>query len=116
MRHEKTMDFPFSRIISPHSSLTELTADNDYEKYCRVRDEMDKFLINLNHSGLSEDIPNQIHYLYVALIHIENVEKEILSCSLTEEMLSRSKIIDDINCLKIMVVEYIQELSASIVE
>jgi hypothetical protein len=111
MKNEKTMDFLFSRIISPKSSLNEISTNEDYEKFCNVRDEMNKFIINLNHSGLSETVPDQIHYLYVALIHIENVEKEIISSCLTEEMLSQNKIIEDINCLKIMVLDYIRELS-----
>jgi hypothetical protein len=116
MKNEQTMDFPFSRFISSRSSLNEITTANDFEKFCTVRDEMNEFLKNLNRSGLSDAIPDQIHYLYVALIHIENVEKEILSCSLSEEMLSRNKIIEDINCLKRMVVEYIRELSDCTVE
>jgi hypothetical protein len=115
MKNEKTMDFPFNRIISPKSSFNEISTNEDYEKFCNVRDEMHKFLINLNHSGFSETVPDQIHYLYVALIHIDNVEKEIISSCLTEEMLSQNKIIEDINCLKIMVLDYIHELSVNIV-
>jgi hypothetical protein len=111
MENEKTIDFPFSRFISPRSPLNDIATGNDFEKFCKVREEMSEFLNNLNHSGLSETVSDQMHYLYVALIHIENVEREILSCNLSEEMLSRSKITDDINCLKMMVVEYIQELS-----
>jgi len=116
MKNDQAMDFPFSRIISPLSSLNEITSADDFEKFRTVRDEMNEFLKSLNQSGLSEVIPDQIHYLYVALIHIENVEKEIISCNLSEEMLSQSKIIDDINCLKMMVVDYIHELSDCIVE
>jgi hypothetical protein len=114
MKNEKTMAFPFSRIISPKSTLNEISTNEDFEKFCKVRDEMNKFMINLNHSGLSETVPDQIHYLYVALIHIENAEKEIISSCLTEEVLSQNKIIEDINCLKIMVLDYIRELSACI--
>lgn len=116
MKNYQTLDFPFSRIISPQSSLIEFTDENDFEKLCEVRDEMNEFLKNLNRSGLSETIPDQIHYLYVALIHIENVEREIMSGSLSEEMLSQSKITNDINCLKMMVVDYIQDLSGCIIE
>lgn len=116
MKNDQVMDFPFSRFISPRSSLNEITTANDFEKFCKVRDEMNEFMKSLNRSGLSEAIPDQIHYLYVALIHIENVEREIISCSLSEEMLAQSKIIDDINCLKMMVVDYIQDLSDCVVE
>lgn len=116
MKNEQEMDFPFSRIISPLSSLNEITTGDDFEKFRKVRDEMNEFLKSLNQSGLSEAIPAQIHYLYVALMHIENVEIEIMSCSLSEDMLSQSKIIDDINCLKIMVVDYIQDLSDCVEE
>ncbi len=116
MKNDQAMDSPFSRIISPRSSLNEITTAEDFEKFSKVRNEMNEFLKSLNQSGLSKAIPDQIHYLYVALIHIENVEREIISCSLSEETLSQSKIIDDINCLKMMVVEYIQELSDCVVE
>ena len=111
MKNDQTMNFPFSRIISPRSPLNEITNGNDFEKFCKVRNEMNEFLDNLNQSGLSEAVPVQIHYLYVALSHIENVEREILTCNLSEEMLSQNKILEDINCLKIMVVDYIRDLS-----
>ena len=116
MKNEKMMDFPFSRIISNRSPLIEITTGNDYEKFCKVRDEMNEFLNNLNHSGLSEAIPDQIHYLYVALTHIDNVEKEIMKCCFSEEILSQNKIMDDINSLKMMVMDYIQDLSDCMVE
>ena len=116
MKNEKTMDLPFSRFISPLSTLNEITSGNDFEKFCKIRNEMSEFLNNLNHSGLSEALPDQVHYLYVALTHIENVEREIMGCNFSEEMLSRNKIIEDINCLKMMVVDYIQELSSCNIE
>jgi hypothetical protein len=72
---------------------------------------MQKFLINLSYSGQSGNVRDQIHYLYVSLIHIENVEKEIVGSCLTEEMISQNKIIEDINCLKTMVLDYIRDLS-----
>jgi hypothetical protein len=98
-------------IISPQSSLSEISTNEDYEKFCTIRDEMQKFLINLSYSGQSENVPDQIHYLYVALIHIENVEKEIVSSCFTEEMIYQNKILEDINCLKTMVLNYIRDLS-----
>jgi len=116
MKNDQSMDFPFSRFISPRSSLNEITTTVDFQKFSKIREEMNEFLKSLNQSGLSEAIPDQIHYLYVALIHIENVEKEIISCSLSEEMLSQSKIIDDVNCLKMMVVDYIHDLSDCTIE
>jgi hypothetical protein len=111
MKKNQVMDFPFSRIISPRSSLNEITNGNDSEKCCKIRKEMNKFLESLNQSGLSEAVPDQIHYLYVALLHIENVEREIFCCNLSEELLFQDKIIDDINCLKLMVMDYIHDLS-----
>jgi len=116
MKNDQSMNSPFSRFISPRSSLNEITTTVDFQKFSKIREEMNEFLKSLNQSGLSEAIPDQIHYLYVALIHIENVEKEIISCSLSEEMLSQSKIIDDVNCLKMMVVDYIHDLSDCTVE
>jgi hypothetical protein len=116
MKNEKMMEFPFSRIISNRSPLIEITTDTDYEKFCKVRDEMNEFLNNLNHSGLSEAIPDQIHYLYVALTHIDNVEKEIMKCCFSEEILSQNKIMDDINSLKMMVMDWIRDLSDCMVE
>lgn len=111
MKNEKIRDFSLNQIINSNSSLAEISTHNDYEQFCMVRDEMNKFLINLDYSGQSEALTDQIHYLYVALIHIENVEKGIMSSSLTEEMLFQNKIIEDINCLKIMVLDYIRDLS-----
>jgi len=116
MENEKIIDFPFSRFISPRSPLNEIACGEDYERFYKIRDEMKEFLNNLNQSGLSEETSGQIHYLYVALSHIENVEREIMSCCLSEELLSQSKITDDINCLKMMVLEYIRELSDCLME
>lgn len=101
MKNKKSRDFPIRCIISNDSPLNEFSTNEEFEK----------FVLNLNHSGLSESVPDQIHFLYMALTHIENVENEILGSSLTEEMLSQNKIIEDINYLKIMVLDYIRDLS-----
>jgi hypothetical protein len=111
MNNKKSGDFPISRIISTDSALNEYSTNEEYKIFANVRDEMNKFILNLNHSGLSESLTDQIHFLYVALIHIENVENEILSSGLTEEMLFQNKIMEDINSLKIMVIDYIRVLS-----
>jgi hypothetical protein len=104
MKNEKTSDLPINQFISYSSSLNEFSTNEEFEK----------FVLNLNHSGLSESIPDQIHFLYLALSHIENVENEILGSNLTEEMLFQNKIIEDINCLKMMVLDYIRDLSGCI--
>jgi hypothetical protein len=101
MKNENSRDFSIRCVISNDSSLSEFSMSEEFEK----------FVLNLNHSGLSESVPDQIHFLYVALTHIENVENEILGSSLTEEILSQNKIIEDINCLKMMVLDYIRDLS-----
>lgn len=111
MKNENTRDFPISRIISYDSSLNEFSTNEDYEIFVNVRDEMNKFILNLSHSEFSESVPDQIHFLYVALTHIENVENEILGSCLSEDILSRNKIIEDINCLKMMVLDFIRDLS-----
>lgn len=104
MKNEKSRDFHISRFISNDSSLNEFSTN----------EELEKFIINLNHSGLSESVHDQIHFLYVALTHIENVENEILGSSLTEETLFQNMFIEDINCLKMMVIDCIRELSDGI--
>ena len=114
MKNEKTRDSAISWFIRNDTSLNEFSTNDEYEKFADVRDEMNKFMINLNHSGLSESVPDQIHFLYVALTHIENVENEFLRSNLTEEILFQNKILEDINCLKMMVLDHIRDLSDGI--
>jgi hypothetical protein len=111
MKNEKSRDLPISRIIRNDSTLCEFSTNEEYEIFVNVRNEMNQFMVNLNHSGLSESIPDQIHYLFMALSHIENVENEILGLCLPEEMIYQNKIMEDINCLKRMILDYVRDLS-----
>lgn len=103
------------QIISSGSSLNEISRNEDLENLCKAREELIRFMNNLNLSGLSDSLTDQIHYLYVALIHVENAEKEIMGSFISEEILTQNKIIEDLHCLKLMVLEFIKELSSQVI-
>jgi hypothetical protein len=103
--------------ISMHSASAldtymERTYD-DFSKYIKIRAEMNKLLMNLNYSHHTESKGQQIHYLFVALAHLDNVEKEINVCDFNEEIIHLERIFDKIRSLKKLIMEYIRHLTSN---
>lgn len=71
---------------------------------------MNWFLMNLNYSQEAKIKGQQIHYLFVALEHLNNVEKEIHISDVDEQIIRLERIFDKIRSLKKLVLEYIRHL------
>ena len=111
MKHENLFHSLINQIFNSNFSFDESGSLVDHENYCKIKDEMNKFMLNLNQSKICGSIRNQIHFLYMSLMHLENIEMEFITSNLTEEILYQQKIIEDIHSLKYMILNYIRDLS-----
>ncbi len=111
MKNENFNHDSLKNIFCSGSALDESgTYKNDGE-YCKIKEEMNKFIFNLNQCKICRSIHSQIHFLYMSLIHLDNVEIEFITSNLSDEVLCQEKIIEDIRSLKLMVLNYIRDLS-----
>lgn len=85
---------------------------DDFSKFLKIRAEMDRFLLNLNFSHRAHSRGQQIHYLFVALVHLDNVEKEISISDVNEDIIRLERIFDKIRSLKKLILEYIRHLAS----
>jgi hypothetical protein len=85
---------------------------NDFPQFLRIKEEMNRFMLNLNYSSRADCTGQQIHYLFVALLHLDNVEREIRISDAEEEIIRLEKIYDRIRSLKRLILEYIRQLTA----
>ncbi len=86
---------------------------DEFSKYIAVRAEMNRFLMNLNYSHQTKSKGRQIHYLFLALVHLDNIEKEISVSDVNEEIIQLERIFDKILSLKKLILEYIRHLSSN---
>ena len=84
---------------------------DDSSKFLKIRDEMNRLLMNLTYSRRTEFRAQRKHYLFMALEHLNNVEKEILISEVDEEVIRFERILDKIRSLKQLILEYIKCLS-----
>ncbi len=84
---------------------------DDLSKFLKIRSEMNRLLMNLTYSHQTELKAQQIHYLFVALEHLNNVEKEICVSDVDEEIIRLERILDKIRSLKQFILEYIGHLT-----
>jgi len=82
-----------------------------FSNFLKIRDEMNRLLMNLDYSQHTALKKQQIHYLYMALEHLENVEEEIRVSDGDEEIIRLERILDKILSLKRMILEYIRHLA-----
>jgi hypothetical protein len=87
-------------------------AYDDLSKFNKIRTEMNWFLMNLTHSQQSANRGKQIHYLFVALEHLNIVEKEIRISDVDEQIIRLERILDKIRSLKQLILEYIKHLDS----
>jgi hypothetical protein len=85
---------------------------DDFSKFIKIRTEMNRFLMKLtySHQAISKDL--QIHYLFVALVHLDNVEKEIHVSDVDDEIIRLERIFNKIRSLKQLILEYIRHLTS----
>ena len=72
-----------------------------------IRAEMKRFLVNLAFSNLTASRDQQIHCLFVALNHLDNVEKELRIADISEEMIRLEGIFNRIQSLQKHLFDYI---------
>jgi hypothetical protein len=80
--------------------------------FSTIREEMNRFLMNLTCSHGTAFRSEQVHYLYLALEHLVNVEEEISISDVDEEIIRLEKVLDKILSLKQLIHEYIRHLTS----
>jgi hypothetical protein len=111
MKNENLYHDAPGSLILPGSVFDESGTYKNDDEYCKIKEEMNKFNSYLNQCKKCRSIYNQIHSLYMSLIHLDNVEFEFITSNLSDEVLYQEKIIEDIHSLKLMVLNYIRDLS-----
>jgi len=111
MKNENFYHDALGNIFWPGSTFYESGIYKNNDDYCKIKEEMNKFIFCLNQCKRCRSIYSQIHFLYMSLIHLDNVEIEFLTSNLSDELLYQEKIIEDIHSLKLMVLNYIRDLS-----
>ena len=104
-------DFSVSMITELGITVEETGEAGNFSSFLRVRKELNHFLLNLNQSNWAEGPGQQIHFLFVALEHLENVDKEIRITPANQEMINTEKIHQKIRSLKFLILNYIKHLT-----
>ncbi len=112
MNTENTYDLSFTLATELSTSVEEAGGIDDFSKFLRIRREMNHFLLSLNHSNCANGAGQQIHFLFAALAHLDNVEKEIRISNADEEGFRLERIHDRIRSLKILILNYIRHLTS----
>lgn len=76
----------------------------------KIRNEMGGFLFDLQRSRNSGSVEKQVHFLFLALLHLDNLEQEMRMSSENEEIIRLELIFDKIRSLKAMIAGYIRHL------
>ena len=98
-------------IFGTDSGMDESGICESHGKHNILIGEMKKFMFHFNQSKTCNSIQSKIHLLYISLLHLDNVEVELITSGLPEEMLHQTNVIEDIRSLKRMVLKYIRDLS-----
>ena len=78
--------------------------------FLSIRRELNFFLLSLSQSNGAAGRGQQIHFLFIALSHLDNIEKEIrISCN-HEDVVGTERIYDKIRGLKVLILNYIKHL------
>ncbi len=109
---ENNVDTACESAAGLNLSMETIQEYQDYPRFIRIREEMNKFLLNLNQSNVSDCAGQQIHYLFIALLHLDNIDKEIKTSEVNEEIIRLEMIHEKIRSLKSMILTYIKKLSA----
>ncbi len=107
MRRENLLEVSLDSASALDASMWQ-TYD-DFSKFMKFRAEMNRLLMNLNYSQGSLSRGQQIHHLFMALVHLDNIEKEIHVSDVNEEIIRLEWIQDKIHALKKLILEYISQ-------
>ena len=73
MDEDSTYDLSISLAAGLGTSVAETGTAGDFSTFLRIRRELNHFLINLNYSNRAEGIGQQIHFLFLALEHLDKL-------------------------------------------
>ncbi len=109
MRTENTYEISYCLTAGLEESIE---STGDFPNFLSLRRELNQFLLSLNYSNRADGAGQQIHFLFLALEHLENVDREIRIYSKSEDMISQERIHDKIRSLKLLILKYIRHLTA----
>jgi hypothetical protein len=112
MDKEYTYDFSLSTASGLGVSVEEAGTDDDFRDFLNIRRELNQFLINLNFSNRAECAGQQVHFLFLALGNLDNLEREIRISRLDERCIDMGRIHDKIKSLKMLILNYIRHLTS----
>ena len=105
----------YSRTLVSATALDSsmLSTYDNLEKFIKIRTEMDRLMVSINCSHWVVSNKQRVHYLFMALLHLDNVEKEVRLSDVNEELLRMAKILEKISSLKWLIEEYIRLINST---
>jgi hypothetical protein len=83
----------------------------NYNGFQEIREEINQFILKLGQCHMAETQRQRIHYLYLALVHLDNLDREIRASYESEELIRLEMIHGKIRSLKKLITEYIRQLA-----
>jgi len=111
MKSENTYDLSFSMAAGIGTNIEE---SGDFTSFLQIRMELNQFLLSLNYSNHAEGAGQQIHFLFLALEHLDNVDREIRISNADPELINLERIHTKIRSLKMLILGYIRHLSSDV--
>ena len=92
-------------------SLEGMNQYANYNGFQKIREEMNQFILKLGQCHMADTKRQQIHYLFIALVHLDNLDREIRASNESEELIRLEMIHEKIRSLKKLIMGYIKQLS-----
>ncbi len=112
MNKKETYERSVSIAAGLGCCMDENHGEDDFTGFLEIRRELNQFLLNLNYSHRAEGIGQQVHFLFLALEHLDRVEKEIRVCGADEDLIRLGRIHNKIGSLKYLILNYIHHLTS----
>ncbi len=112
MGKNDTYEYTMSLVSGLSASVQEPGTTTDFAGFLRIRRELNHFLLNLNYSQHAEGAGQQVHYLFMALDHLDNLDREIRIAGMEETLINLERIHVKIRDLKQLLLEYIKHLTS----
>jgi hypothetical protein len=104
---------PYELTVSMATGLGVCVREaGDFTIFLNVRRELNHFLLNLNHCYRADCAGQQIHFLFLALEHLDRVEKEIRIFGQDHDAIHMEMIHNKIRNLKQLIISYIKSLTS----
>ena len=109
MKSENTYDLSLSLATGIGNTVEET---GNFTSFLRIRKELNHFLLSLNYSNHAEGAGQQIHFLFLALEHLDNVDREIRISNADPGLINQDRIHAKIRTLNRLILDYIRHLSS----